>query len=189
MTELDKSETRNPKSEPVQDQESDQPISARIRSTDPHGLSRLWQCDSDALVQWQPEELASVCKHLLASPIVDEVEAVRPGLAEKLRQRETTTGESVATFGDLLSHEQPPLDLLDLVKEFCKHAEENESLPADVAFVLYTAVISIALVRCDKRITSADDGSLRSNIKWAGSRDWIAPDTKALFEEALEHLS
>ncbi len=160
-----------------------------VHGTDPQRLSRLWQCDSDALVQWQPEELASVFKHLLASPIVDEVEAVRPRLAERLRQREAAPEETFATFGDLLSHEQPPLDLLDLIKEFCKHAEDDESLPADVAFVLYTAVISVALVRCDKRITSADDRSLRSNIKWAGSRDWIDPDTKALLEEALAHLS
>lgn len=160
-----------------------------VHGADPKRLSRLWQCDSDALVQWQPAELASVFKHMLASPIVDEIEAVRPRLAEKLRQREAAPSEAIGTFGDLLTHEQPPPDLLDLVKEFCKHAEDDESLPADVAFVLYAAVISVALVRCDKRITSADDRSLRSRIKWAGSREWIDPDTKALLKEALAHLS
>jgi len=141
------------------------------------------------LVEWQPDELAAIYKHLLASPLVDEVAAVQPRLAERLRQREAVPGERLDTFGDLLSHGQPPLDLLDVVKEFCKHAEDNESLPADVAFVLYAAVISVALVRRDERITSSDDGSLPTRIKWAGSRDWIDPDTKALFVEALSRLS
>lgn len=160
-----------------------------VRGTDPKRLSRLWGCESDAVVQWQPDELAAMFKHLLASPIVDEVESVEPRLARKLGQREATPGEAFNTFGDLLSHGQPPLDLLNLAKEFCKHAEDNESLPADVAFVLYAAVISVALVRCEKRITSADDSSLRSTIKWAGSRRWVDPDTKTLFEEALARLS
>jgi len=173
----------------VQDHKSDQPVSARIRSTASQQLSRLWQCDSDALVEWQPDELAAIYKHLLASPLVDEVAAVQPRLAEKLRKCEAVPGERLDTFGDLLTHEQPPLDLLNVVKEFCKYAEDNESLPPDVAFVLYAAVISIALVGRDERITSADDRSLQTRIKWAGSRDWIDPDTKALFERALGRLS
>ncbi|MBC8868576.1 MAG: hypothetical protein H8E44_04125 [Planctomycetes bacterium] len=160
-----------------------------VHGTDPLRLSRLWQCDSDALVEWQPDELAAIFKHLLASPLVDEVAAVQPRLAEKLRLCEAVPGERLDTFGDLLTHEQPPLDALDVVKEFCKHAEDNESLPPDVAFVLYAAVISVALVRRDERITSADDRSLQTRIKWAGSRDWIDPDMKALFEGALARLS
>ena len=160
-----------------------------VHGTDPQRLSRLWGCESDDLVQWQPDELGAMFKHLLTAPIVDEVERVEPRLAKKLRERESAPDETTKTFGGLLSHEQPPLDLLDLVKEFCKHAEDGESLPADVAFVLYAAVISVALDRCHERITSSDDDSLRSTIKWAGSRDWIDADTKSLFEKALTSLS
>lgn len=160
-----------------------------VRGTDPQRLSRLWSCESDDLVQWQSDDLAAMFKHLLASRIVDEVESVQPRLAEKLRQRESAPGETLNTFGDLLAHERPPLDLLNAVKEFCKHAEDGESLPADVAFVLYAAAISVALVRCDERISTADDKSLRSTIKWAGSRNWIDADTKALFQKALAQLS
>lgn len=160
-----------------------------VRGTDPQRLSRLWACESDALIQWQPDELAAVFKHLLSSSIADEVEAVQPRLAKKLQQREAAPDESLGTFGDLLNDEHPPLDLLNVVKEFCKHAEEAESLPADVAFVLYASVISVALLRCDERISSADDKSLRSTIKWAGSRDWISPEAKSWFEQALALLS
>jgi len=160
-----------------------------VHGTDPQRLSRLWACDSDDLVEWQPDELAAIFKHLLDSPLVDEVEAVRPRLAEKLRQCSVSPGEAFHTFGDLFGGEQPPLDLLKLVKEFCKYVEDDESLPADVAFVLYAAVISAALVRLDERITSADDRSLRSRIQWAGTREWIDAEMKTLFEEALARLS
>ncbi len=159
-----------------------------VRSTDPQRLSRLWQCDTDALTEWQPDELASIFKHLLASPLVDELGANDPQLAEKLRQLETAPGEAIDTFGDLLQHEQPAVELLNLVKDFCKSADGAESLPADVAFVLYAAAISAALVRRDERITSADDRSLRSKIKWAASRHWIDTATKKLFEEAYGRL-
>jgi len=160
-----------------------------VYGTDPTKLSRLWQCETGALTEWQPEELGSIFKHLLAAPLGDELGTFDPQSVEKLRQLETTPGETFDTFGDLLHHEQPSLDLLNLVKDFSKRAGSDESLPTDVAYVLYAAVISTALVHCGERITSADDPSLRSKIKWAASRNWIDPATKELLEKALAHLS
>jgi hypothetical protein len=159
-----------------------------VHNTDSQILSRLWQCDTDALATWQPDELASIFEHLLAAPLVDELGTIDPQLAEELRQLETTPRVELESFGDLLQHEQPPLDLLKLVKDYCKRSDGDESLPSDVAFVLYAAVISAALVRRDKRITSADDRSLRSKIKWAASRNWIDAATRGLFEKALTRL-
>lgn len=159
-----------------------------VRNTDPQKLSRLWQCDTDALATWQPDELESIFKHLLAAPLIDELGTIAPQLTESLQQSETKPGGELGTFGDLLQHPQPPLDVLNLVKGYCKRADGDESLPSDVAFVLYAAVISAALVRCDQRITSADDRSLRSKIKWAANRDWIDAATRKLFEQAFVRL-
>ena len=104
-----------------------------VRSTDPQKLSRLWQCDTDALTTWQPDELASIFKHLLAPPLVDELGTIAPQLAESLQQPGTAPGETPETFGDLLHHAQPPLDVLKLIKEYCKRADGDESLRSTLA--------------------------------------------------------
>jgi len=160
-----------------------------VSSTNLRQLARLWQCETDALVQWQPEELAAIFEHLWAAPLIDELGPLDPQLPEKLQRVEAAPGKTVDTFGDLLRHRQPPLELLNLVKHFAKRAGGDESLPVDVAAVLYAAAICAALVRWDRRITSADDRSLRSKIEWAAARNWIDPATRHLFEEALAELS
>jgi hypothetical protein len=159
-----------------------------IHTTDRQQLAKLWRCESDDLIQWQQEEMGAIYQHLLATPLVEELESVDPQLPEKLRQLETGSGEAPSTFGDLLTQRQPPVDLLKLVKRFGKRAHNEESLPADVATVLYVVAIAAALVR-GQRITSADDRSLRLRIKWAASQPWITPATKELFEKALAQLS
>jgi hypothetical protein len=157
-----------------------------IQRTSRRQLARLWQCDTDAVAAWHPEDLAAMLKHLLASRLADVLHEFDPRWSETTRQCEAAYGDQVNTLGELFQIPQPPLDLLHLVKRYSKRAGNDEWLPVDVAAVLYAAAIAAGLVRWGQRITSADDHALRSKLAWAASRAWIDADTRALLEASLQ---
>ncbi len=159
-----------------------------IQRTGRRQLARLWQCDTDPVGAWRPEELAAMFKHLLASPLVAVLDRLDRPLPEYVQQGEAASGGKIETFGDLFRTPQPPLEVLHLVKRYGKHAGNDGALPVDLAAVLYAAAIAAGLVRWGRRISSADDRGLQSRFEWAASRTWIDPDTQGLLEAAIAQL-
>jgi len=159
-----------------------------LRKTDLKQLAVLWQQHDDISVDWRSDELAAIFDHLWTAPLADELAKGGPDSRDRQETRPSTPDQPPGTLRELLEHPQPPLDLSEQVKEFAKRARRDKSLPVDVAAVVYSAAICAASVRLEQRITSVDDGSLKSRIRWAASHDWIPPTIQRLFEEALGKL-
>jgi DNA-directed RNA polymerase specialized sigma24 family protein len=94
-----------------------------------------------------------------------------------------------SSFGDLLRCPNPPIDLLERVKDFAKEnrVDPESPLPPAVATVLYYACIAAALHRCGQRISSHDDDTLRRGFGWC-DRPWVNDEIRSLFRDGLESL-
>jgi len=146
--------------------------------------------DGDAERIWRPEELAAIFRHQLAAPVKFDMSNLDVGMAKRLETVSVAQGLLVKSFGDLLQHPHPPVELLNLTKEFAKavSTHPDSPVPADVARVLYFASIAAAMTRCGKRITRLDDASLRDGIRWAAELGWLDDDTLSLLNEGLRLL-
>jgi len=95
------------------------------------------------------------------------------------------------SFADLFHHPSPPLELLELIKDFAKaNLDHPESgLPDEIATTLYYTSIATALVRLDARITQLPDADLQRGLRWAMEQGWLDAATKELLARALEKIS
>src|SRR4051794_4134009 len=113
-----------------------------LYDSDPQQLASLLDVESaaaDPSNVWRPEELAAILRHQLAVPLGEEFgERIRT-LAANLESAGKYRGLATRTFGELLAEAAPPLEALELVKQFAKvaRAGRDSLLPAEVATVLY----------------------------------------------------
>lgn len=142
---------------------------------------------SDNTRLWQPNELEAMFRHQMASPVAFDLEGCDRNLAANLKILTAAQGLLVRSFGDLLRHPHPPLDLLRLTKDFAKRNRDNpESLiPAEIADALYYLSIAAALVQCGKRITRLTDAQLQGGFAWVEAQNWIDDETKDVARKAM----
>jgi hypothetical protein len=161
--------------------------------------------------EWGDGEMADVLRHQLGAPLLFDLGRSGPdrnaGGGERPAGPQgsaTPAGAPpIASFGDLLRHPAPPVELLILVKEFGRAgragraapigAEESEgiggTLPPEVGTLLYYAAIAAARVRHGRRITSMGDDDLRNGVEWALQQPWLDGPTRELFRQWHEALS
>ena len=139
---------------------------------------------------WEPDEYRAITEHLLRSPVQFDLAGLDPSLSGKLARLSEAEGLLLKSFGDLLRHSHPPLELLKLTKEWAKANRESSasSLPPEVASVLYYACIVAALTRLGKRITSLNDSQLRGGLAWVTKQPWIGEDLQSLFAQMANRL-
>lgn len=156
----------------------------------PARLAGLMDLRLDAARPWVAAELGDILHHQLHAAVAVDLAALDPTLAPKLRELAVARGLVLSSFGDLLRHPQPPLELLGLVKEFAKANRHHprSPLPAEVATVLYYAAIAAALVACGTRITRLSDARLCEGWHWVQAQPWIDPDTAGLCARAAAAL-
>lgn len=149
-------------------------------------LSQLMRVGRDAAARWDNDELAAILTHQLNAPIQLDLQSIKPALSAKLSSM--VNGEP--TFGDLLHHEQAPVELLIMVKDFAKRcgAHPEGPLPKEVATVIHTACIAAALTRCGQKISQSPDEQLTANMRWAEKQPWIDERTRMLLTHAITKL-
>ena len=100
-------------------------------------------------------------------------------------------GLTLKSFGDLLAHPHPPVELLKVTKDFAKacRLSPRGALPKEIATVLYFASIAAAMVRCRRRITGLSDADLADGLRWTLARPWLDAPTRSLIEEGLALLT
>lgn len=162
-----------------------------LSSVNPECLVQVLQMSAGIAPLWSREELAAVLRHQLSAPIEYDLRALPAGAAQVARFTASTRGLLVKSFADLFNHPNPPLELLNLTREFAKaHRNQPDSpLPAEISTLLYYASTAAALVRCHRRITRLDDHALREGFTWAAALDWIDEPLGSLFTAALRLLS
>jgi hypothetical protein len=165
--------------------------SAAMSKSRAKALAALMATGEERAKLWRPEDLAAIFRHQMSAPIVLDLGGFDDRTATKLKTLSDAHGLLLKSFGDLFHHPSPPVELLELVKNFAKaNLDHPESgLPGEIGSVLYYASISAALVHLDKRISQLPDSDLRRGLRSVAGQPWLDGKTKALFAEALKKLS
>jgi len=163
-----------------------------IFDTDRRQLASLLDMRADDAERlWKDEELGALLRHQMTAPMQVDLINLERGLALKVRSLAESLGLTLKSFGDLLAHPNPPLELLKITKDFAKacRLSPNSPMPREIASVLYFTSIAAALVRCRRRITGLTNEALAEGFRWVLSRPWLDAPTRDLTEECLQFLN
>jgi len=140
---------------------------------------------------WRPDELAAIFRHQMSAPVLVDLGTFDPRSATRLRALSEAQGLLLRSFTDLFHHPAPPVELLELVKDFAKaNLDHPESgLPGEIAAALYYTSIAAALVRLDARISQLPDADLQRGLRWTMEQAWLDEKTKELLAKASEKVS
>jgi len=152
--------------------------------TKPQSLARLLDAEAGG-GDWSAADMAAILRHQLNAPLRADLSATNPR-AGKTLDTVSQAGPPPATFGELFAHPRPPLELLELAKDFGKALRRDAScgVPAGVATVIYYASIVAAQLRCGRRISDLDEAALRRGVDWALAQPWLDAAIRAMFEES-----
>jgi hypothetical protein len=152
----------------------------------PKSLAALLKASGEGVRLWRPEELTAIFRHQMSAPVLVDLGGYDPGTAARLKRLSDAQSLLLKSFSDLFHHPAPPLELLELTKDFAKanmdHAQS--SLPGEVAAALYYTSIAAALVRLGARITRLADAELRRGLLWTSDQVWLDAETKQLLLQA-----
>jgi hypothetical protein len=123
-------------------------------------------------------------RHQLSAPLVGELAGAGVASAAEIARRTRSCHPPIETLGALFCSPSPPIELLEMAKNFAKacKAGGEESLPPEIADVIYCAAIVAALVKCGKRITALDDKALARGITEVLGHSWLDDRTRSLLQ-------
>lgn len=161
-----------------------------LDTTQPERIANLLSISDTPDGSWSEAELGAVFKHQLSAPVECDLSSLSRQAAQNLRKATASQGLLLKSFGDLLGHPNPPIELLQLTKQFAKASrnDQDSSLPPEIATVLYFASIAAALARCGQRITQLEDDAMRDGFIWCRDQAWMDDGTRELFVEGLNAL-
>ena len=159
-----------------------------VLNADRTPLASLFDLAPDDEHLWRDEELGAILRHQLTAPLQVDLINLERGLSVKVRNLAEAQGLTLKSFGDLLAHPHPPVELLKITKDFAKacRLSPHSPVPHEIASVLYFASIAAALVRCRRRITGLTNDALEDGFHWILARPWLDVPTRALIEESLK---
>jgi hypothetical protein len=140
---------------------------------------------------WRADELAAMFQHQMSAPMLMDLGSFDSRTASQLKTLSGAQGLLLSSFADLLNHRAPPIQLLQLVKDFAKaNMDHPESgLPREIASVLYYASIASALIHLDARISQLPNADLQRGLGWMLEQSWLDEKTRGLLAEAVKKLS
>ena len=158
---------------------SDFDSSAALFKSRAKQLAALMASGDERHPLWRPEELAAMFRHQMSAPVLMDLGSFDPRTAARLKTLSAAQGLLLSSFADLFNHPAPPIQLLQLVKDFAKaNMDHPESgLPREIAAALYYASIAAALVRLDTRISQLADADLQSGLRWTQEQAWLDEKT------------
>jgi len=134
-----------------------------------------------------------MARHQFATPLGFDLRSLALKPAEN-EVRETGLSQAAASgiesFEDLLFHQQPPLELLRLAKDFFKKRTREHpkgSAEWQVAYVFYLLTIAAAGAESAK-ISALTPQDLLKGIGWAVEQPWVDDKTKHLLSAAAQPL-
>lgn len=162
-----------------------------LHGTDPRLLAQFLEVEDVPRRLWSPDELGAILRHQLATSVQLDLESLGSSFRTRLHALPAVEKPGPLTFAELFHLPAPPLDLLNLVKQFAKSSRvRGESvLPAEIATVIYLTSIVVARIRIGRRISEQSDESLLYGIHWVTEQPWVDDKTRALFHEAQRHFT
>jgi hypothetical protein len=159
-----------------------------IFSSCAESLVKLMDVDGGDRELWTPGELGAILEHQLSASVEFDLGALGHELRGRILAMATAASPPIETFRDLFTHPHPPLELLELTKQFAKWCRKHpeKPLPEDVVTVLYFLSIIVALVKCGSPISKLDNQALQHGLKWAMAQSWLDRDTQRLFHQGTE---
>ena len=156
-----------------------------VSSMSPQSLARMMDLDERIGELWRPGELAAILEHQLSAPVEFDFSYLGEEASQRVRALSSVRGPQIRSFGDLLHHPHPPIELLELTKQFAKDCRKRPDgpLPGEIATVLYYASIVAAITKCGRRISKLDHQSLRYALDWALEQAWLDEKTRELLRE------
>lgn len=154
-------------------------------------LSTLLAAGEERARLWRPDELAAIFKHQISAPMLVDLGGFDPRAARQLKTLSEAQGLLLKSFSDLIHHPSPPVELLELVKNFAKANVDQSagSLPTEVASALYYLTIASALVHLDARISKLSDAELARGLAWTRALGWVDEPTNQLLAQAIDKIS
>jgi hypothetical protein len=169
----------------------DSDSSAAVFKSRAEKLATLMATGEERARLWRPDELAAIFRHQMSAPVAVDLGAFDPRTARRLRALSEAQGLLLRSFDDLFHHPAPPIELLELVKEFAKAnlGQPESGLPDEIAAALYYTSIAAALVRLDARISQLPEADLQRGLRSTLEQAWLDDKTKELLAQALETAS
>jgi hypothetical protein len=169
----------------------DSETSASVFKSRAKELAALLATGEELARLWHPDELAAIFRHQISAPMLVDLGSFDPRTAAQLKIVSEAQGLLLKSFSDLFHHPAPPVELLELVKDFAKaNLDHPESgLPSEIASALYYTSIAAALVHLNKRISKLSDTDLHRGLNWAREQTWLDDATRQLLGAALAKTS
>jgi hypothetical protein len=161
------------------------------------GLAALFELGTDTDTQ-SPHARQESLDHLLSIPIERAVNQLPRALAGRLRRQakelqiaRRLRESGLRTFGEMLRHPRPDLEMLKFAKDFGKAVaiHEQTAWPRRVGEVLNYAAYAAALVRLREQVGKLTDADLEKGFQQLASRSWISGEIKDLFGQARAKLA
>ena len=155
-----------------------------IRDSKAVCLARMMALVKEDQGLWKAEELGPILQHQLAAAVQLDLGRLDRLSAERLEALCSQATPPIETFRDLLHHPRPPVELLEMTKNFARacHGGAESLLPNEVATVLYISSIVAAKLQCQRRITKLDSQGLKHMLDWALDQPWLDESTRGLLE-------
>src|SRR5580698_754730 len=86
----------------------------------PKSLAALLEASGERGRLWRPEELGAIFRHQMSAPVLVDLGGYDPGTAGRLKTLSDAQSLLLKSFSDLFHHLAPPLELLELTKNFAR---------------------------------------------------------------------
>ena len=139
---------------------------------------------------WASADLEAVLQHQLDAPITVDLIGLDQALSRAGQTPETIKGPPIKTFRGLFEHPHPPIELLQVAKQFAKRCRNRPDgpLPDEIATVLYFLSIVVAMLRCGQQITGLDAGGMRHGLDWTLAQSWLDPSMRGILADGRQAL-
>lgn len=153
----------------------------------PENVGRMFALIHGTEQVWRQAELGTILQRQLDANLVADLSQGDPIMFLHVAELVAAVQLCSPTLRSLLLHPHPPEGLLELAKQLLKSLRQETGglFAAEVATVLYYAVITVARVRLNARISALSDHALSAGCYWGLAQSWIDPTIRQILQSGI----
>lgn len=139
-------------------------------------LSQILHMGLDQLEPLSPNELRAALEHALDCPLPELLGLTPDAFQRKMQDASFPLTAVCPSFRALIASPQPPLLLLQLLKDHSKHCRRsgNSKLPPEVATAIYYLCVVAARNSLGTSIASLSCEQFNKGVRWLKAQSWIS---------------